>query len=179
MARSSTRCLGAALVLAMLLAVAGAAAQQTAPAHNKGGSKTLTKCHSLAACATCTKSGRSLTCLSCRGGAELVNGRCQCPAGSGRSGSAGTARAGASTAHSKNGGGGHSSSSRSANGCSPCADGFYSGVSRAVGSATCLRCPQNTVRNAEGTSCLVAAGYYYNSASRVVAACSGEFFIFE
>ena len=152
------RCLAALVLLAL---IAGAAAQSTAaasnaaPAHNKG-SKVLTKCGKLTACATCTKSGRSLTCLSCRGDAELVSGRCNCPAGYGQTGTANTARGSTSTAR------GGKSSAR--NSCSLCAAGSYSDVSKPVGTARCKRCPLPSMAPDQGaTTCIVAAGLYNNN----------------
>jgi hypothetical protein len=164
--------------LLLLALIGGAVAQATpnsaAPARSKNnGSKTLTKCGKLAACATCVKSGRSLTCTRCSGAAQLVDGRCECPAGYGRMGSRNTVRSSSSSSTARRG-----SSTRAGNGCSLCAPGFYSAMSRSVGSATCMRCPSaDMALDAGSTTCFVRAGFYFSPSGNgggEVLPCTGE-----
>lgn len=185
-----------AVALLLLIAVGGAVAQSAmnaaTPAHRKTSSAKA--CSKIAGCRTCSKKG---VCTACKTGADLTGGgKCYCPAGSGKYGSAGTTSSletansrkvsqaaaawstksthGRTRAPKRSGGGGGGSSSSA---CAPCRLGFYSAQTKLVGSARCVACPAGTTSDVHAsTGCMVPPGFYYHSDSGAVKPCpSGSY----
>jgi hypothetical protein len=121
-----------------------------------------------AGCARCTKSTRkapAAKCLACTPDGpvapELVSGRCFCPAGSARVGTAGTVpvvTASATTPTKKSGGGKKPKVVVKPSACAECAADYFSNSLQPIGTSVCTACPTGTTTNgATGSTACVPA----------------------